>query len=132
MKRRKFILSIGLAGVAAILLTTFVTVFNNYRKLRGKKLLQEPNLLLSICNNEAVIALGKIYRKKHIETFSELKLLKLISNDISFEQESITEEMLQRKIIDDYKNGETVMVSGWILSKTEAYQCALFSLAKEK
>lgn len=122
----------GLACIAAILLTTLVPVVNNYRRLRGKKLLQEPKFLLSICNSEAVIALGKIYREKQIEIFSELKLLKLISNDNSFEQENITEEILQRKIIDDYKNGDTVMVSGWILSKTEAYQCALFSLGKEK
>ena len=32
------------------------------------------------------------------------------------------------QITDDYNKGNTVMIDGWILSRIEARQCALFSL----
>jgi hypothetical protein len=32
------------------------------------------------------------------------------------------------KTKDDFEQGHTVVVNGWILSQTEARQCALFSL----
>jgi hypothetical protein len=36
---------------------------------------------------------------------------------------------LARVVHDDFEAGRTVVVDGWILSATEARQCALFSLA---
>ncbi|GAC1453570.1 MAG: hypothetical protein PVSMB1_02170 [Gemmatimonadaceae bacterium] len=33
-----------------------------------------------------------------------------------------------QQIRDDFANGRTVLVNGWVLSVTEARQCALFSL----
>ena len=35
---------------------------------------------------------------------------------------------LAQQVEDDFANGRTVLVNGWILSATEARQCALFSL----
>ena len=37
---------------------------------------------------------------------------------------------LARLVHDDFDAGRTVVVDGWILSATEARQCALFSLAQ--
>ena len=33
------------------------------------------------------------------------------------------------QVRDDFANGRTVLVNGWVLAVTEARQCALFSLA---
>lgn len=38
------------------------------------------------------------------------------------------QKMMAEKVQADFENGETVVVRGWILSRTEARQCALFSL----
>jgi hypothetical protein len=35
---------------------------------------------------------------------------------------------LEQQISDDFTAGRTVVVNGWVLSETEARQCALFSL----
>lgn len=35
---------------------------------------------------------------------------------------------LARQVRDDFADGRTVLVNGWVLSATEARQCALFSL----
>jgi hypothetical protein len=35
---------------------------------------------------------------------------------------------MAQQVEDDFANGRTVLVNGWVLSATEARQCALFSL----
>ena len=40
-------------------------------------------------------------------------------------------ELLQQKVHSDFEGGNTVIVSGWVLSVTEARQCALFSLTQD-
>ena len=35
---------------------------------------------------------------------------------------------MAEQVEDDFANGRTVLVNGWVLSATEARQCALFSL----
>ena len=37
------------------------------------------------------------------------------------------EALLNQKIQQDFEAGRTVVVNGWVLSQTEARQCALFS-----
>lgn len=38
-----------------------------------------------------------------------------------------TNERLRRQIVQDFTDGNTVLVDGWLLSVTEARQCALLS-----
>ena len=38
------------------------------------------------------------------------------------------QKMMAEKVQADFDKGETVVVRGWVLSRTEARQCALFSL----
>lgn len=47
------------------------------------------------------------------------------SSDISFIQ-----TLLDQKIHKDFKSGNTVTVKGFVISATEARQCALFSLGQ--
>jgi len=41
----------------------------------------------------------------------------------------ILSESTEDQIRDDFADGRTVLVSGWVLSETEARQCALYSLS---
>ncbi len=41
----------------------------------------------------------------------------------------IARRSIEHRVQDDFAAGRTVLVDGWVLSATEARQCALFSLA---
>jgi hypothetical protein len=41
----------------------------------------------------------------------------------------IRRRSIEEQVRDDFAAGRTVVVSGWVLSETEARQCALFSLS---
>ncbi len=125
MKRTKFILLSGL-GISAIAIPTWYYKFNipEYDQL-----LTEPELLSHIWDGTTISEIGKIYRKQFSDENSERKLVKYLSDYESTETTTIT-EVLQQQITDDYNKGNTVMVDGWILSRIEARQCALFSLTQ--
>ena len=121
MERRKFILLSGL-GVSAIAIPTW---HYGFKTPKYDQLLAEPELLSHIWDSNTIGDIGKIYQEQFPDESSEEKLVKHLSNYES--QESIGKD-LQQQIADDYNKGNTVMVDGWILSRTEARQCALFSL----
>lgn len=122
MKRRNFIPLMGL-GILAIALPTW---YYKYHELEYDQLLTEPELLSYIWDSNTISKIGEIYGKHVSSENSEHELVTLLLNNVS--ADTITTEMLQQQITNDYKTGNTVMVDGWILSKTEARQCALFSL----
>ena len=125
MKRRKFILLTGL-GVSAIAIPTW---YYKYRDLVYDPLLTEPELLSYIWDGNTISEIGEMYRKQVSKENSERKLVSLILNNVS--SDLTTTKMLRQQITYDYKSGDTVMVGGWILSRTEARQCALFSLTQK-
>ena len=127
MKRREFILLSGL-GISAIAIPTWYYKFNipTYDQL-----VSEPELLSHIWDDNTITEIGEIYRNKFSDENSEGKLIKHLTGNESTETTSIT-YVLRQQITDDYNKGNTVMIDGWILSKTEARQCALFSLTQNK
>ena len=125
MNRRNFILLTGL-GVSAIAIPTW---YYKYRDLVYDPLLTEPELLSYIWDGNTISEIGEMYRKQVSSENSERKLVSLILNNAS--SDLTTSEMLRQQITYDYKSGDTVMVGGWILSRTEARQCALFSLTQK-
>lgn len=125
MKRRKFILLSGL-GISAIAIPTWYYKFNIPE---NHQLLSEPELLSYIWDDTTIIEIGKIYRNQFSNENSESKLVKQLSDYESTETSTIT-EVLQQQITADYNTGNTVVIDGWILSRTEARQCALFSLTQ--
>jgi hypothetical protein len=125
MKRRNFILLTGV-GISAIALPTW---YYKYRDLEYDQLLNEPGLLSNILDGNSISEIGGIYRKKFSNENSEHKLVTLLSTSVSADLTS-TPSMIEQKITDDYKTGNIVMVDGWVLSRTEARQCALFSLTQ--
>lgn len=127
MKRRKFILLTGF-GVSVIAIPTWYYTFNtpDYDPI-----IAEPEWLSHIWDGTTIGEIGETYRKQFSDESSERKLVKLLSEYVSTET-TTTIDVLRQQIADDYRKGNTVMVDGWILSRTEARQCALFSLTQSK
>jgi len=123
MKRRKFILLTGL-GISVIAIPTW---YYKYRDLEYDQLLTEPELLSYIWDGNTISEIGEIYREQFPDENSERQLVGLLSN-INSSDTNDWVDSLQQQITEDYKSDNTVMVGGWILSRTEARQCALFSL----
>jgi hypothetical protein len=87
-------------------------------------------LLSHIWDAEEIEKAGALYREQFSEEDSEGQLvLKLLENADGKSPEG---SVLQQKIVQDFEKGDTVMVDGWILSRTEARQCALFSLTQTR
>ena len=113
-------------GVSAIAIPTW---YYKYADIEYDQLLAEPELLSYIWDGNTISEIGEMYRKQVSSENSERKLVSLILNNAS--SDLTTSEMLRQQITYDYKSGDTVMVGGWILSRTEARQCALFSLTQK-
>ena len=121
MERRKFILLSGL-GVSALAIPTW---YYGFKIPEYDQLLTEPELLSHIWDKPTIYEIGEIYRSQFPDENSERKLVKNLSDSVT--TESVIEG-LKQQITEDYYKGNTVILDGWILSRTEARQCALFSL----
>ncbi len=122
MIRRNFIL-MGVAGVAAISIPTY-----NYYvgDVNYNPLLAQPQSLSLIWETKEIQAIGKEYVKQTPDEQSARKLVNLLSD------RSSDASTLENEIAQDFRSGKTVMVDGWILSVTEARQCALSSTIQPK
>lgn len=124
MKRRNFIL-LSATGFAAIAVPSLVL---QSCAIEYDKSLALSQQLAYIWDKETMITVGKEYQKKYPKENSEQKLAKLLLKDISNEEGILM--TTEQKIIADYKDDNTVLLDGWILSVTEGRQCALFSITQ--
>lgn len=123
MRRRSFIrltgsatLGIAAAGCAGI-------------TEHDQRALARPDLLDAL-GADRVRAIGARYRATHADESDADALRDAILasrplGDRLFGSRSLS---LVKLVHDDFEHGRTVVVDGWILSATEARQCALFSL----
>ena len=92
-----------------------------------------PQSLTPICDTATIKQIGIDYRKKFPEETQTDHLAQLILTDKNGKILSdLTDTnsfalMLRDKISQDFRSGETIIIKGWVLSKTEGRQCALFS-----
>lgn len=126
MKRRQFILWSGL-GISALAIPTW---YFKFYTPEYDQLLTEPELLSHIWDGTTIGEIGEAYRKKFPNENGERKLVNLLSDYDSTKESTKTIEILRQQITEDYHQNNTVMIDGWVLSKTEARQCALFSLTQ--
>lgn len=132
MKRSAFIYY-SFVGTAAIAIPSLRCTSNsNYRQV-----LQQPQFLSQICDAETLRAIGKSYRDKlSLNDREQLEMkIRKESNGSSISKNSDNSSLayfLNQKIKQDFESGKTVVIEGWILSETEAQQCALFSLSQSK
>ncbi len=127
MDRRKF-LQISAVGAVAITLPLA------HCKPKPNDLLEFPGTLSSICDEQTIRELGQAYLQKFPGENKSSGLQDLLmeghSGKESNDDSDAIATMLDKKIHDDFKTSRTVILKGWVLSITEARQCALYSLTK--
>jgi hypothetical protein len=90
--------------------------------------LAQPELL-EMLGPERVRALGAHYRASVPSENSASSLRAALSNGASRLNLPWMHSSIADRVRDDFAAGRTVLVDGWVLSVTEARQCALASLS---
>lgn len=126
MKRRKFLM-LTTAGIAV---AGSAYLYLSYKKNNLGDSPWVPHALFIMMDPETINAIGKNYLNRFPGEANEDKLLKLLGAKV--ENERIDALALKNVISNDFKTGQTVVINGWVLSHTEARQCALFSITKTK
>ena len=131
MKRRTFIM-------AAVATSVVVAIPAVYYSSRRKKIsgdpLGMPYVLDRFCTKKEIYNIGVRYRSQAPSENTKEKLTELLlSNNKGKKIESMNKsaiaELLKEKIQEEFSAYKTIIVNGWVISATEARQCALFSLA---
>ena len=122
MDRRKFIGIITAAALLIGLIGWFIR-----EKVVGRRLQRlEPAELSRICTRDKMKELGSMYMELTGENSSDTLIGLLAGKD-----NLPPGELLQKTIQRDFENNNTILIDGWLLSITEARQCALLSLKDE-
>jgi hypothetical protein len=128
MNRRAFIVSSSIVAAA-------VPVAYYFKKNKFKKYnpVYTPDFLSTICDEASIKNMGKAFLKQRPAENSK-KILKAAvladekGNEVSKSDDAATTEFINSKISAEFKSGNLLLASGWIITETEARQCALFSL----
>ena len=122
-----------ISGVSAIALgIPWVSCRNRTSNLNSA--LSQPQFLVRICDDKEVFEIGTLYRKQVPNEAGETQLVSLLLTDDAGKSISASTEKssldpwLEKRIQSDFEAGRTVIVKGWVLSVTEARQCAIYSL----
>ena len=122
MIRRNFIL-LASGGVAALAIPSWYYMFGPHYD----KVVATPELLSNIWEDQTIEEIGKNYLQKYTGEDNQDLLFKILTENNSSDSIRLSDE-LNQQITEDYKSNRIVMLDGWLLSLTEARQCALFSL----
>jgi len=125
MKRRNFII-VSAVGAAAV---SIPILFHLLDDIEYNPALGQPKSLMLIWDQETIKSIGNQYRSIYPKENSERSLVKLLK-EFDPGQDGSNAWALEENITDEFQNGNTVMIDGWILSLTEARQCALASVVK--
>jgi hypothetical protein len=133
VKRRTFVL---LSAVSAAALG-FPSVGCRSRSPAADRALSRPLFLSRICDAKTIREIGIFYLARRTYTNTKDQIADLLLSDNSGKNGPTSSDSLsivntlQGKISQDFEKGNTVILKGWILSVTEAEQCALFSLTQK-
>ena len=125
LDRRRF-LQLTAAGMAASL-TSSACVRDASEDARA---VARPELL-DMLGAERVREIGARYRAA-VPSENNAAALRAAISDAGrqgFRLPWVKRASIEQQVRDDFAGGRTVLVNGWVLSATEARQCALFSLA---
>ena len=122
MNRKKFMVLSGL-GLAALSLPVACQFSRRREQLA---VLERPLELSRVCDTAALVSVGAQYRRRQAEENDEDLLFELLLPESAAPPDSLAQMLLDR-IRADYENNDTLILDGWVLSRTEARQCALFS-----
>jgi hypothetical protein len=128
VKRRKFIWLSG-AGIAAATLPWLTSCQSS----QWTSVLSVPSILGQFCSKTELMTIGNSYiervpQESKISTI-EKKLLKGDDeNTFEPQSEKSLQDFISKMSERDFSTGQTIILKGWVLSKTEARQCGLFFL----
>lgn len=126
MERRTFV---RLSAYTAIALTL---PFADSCTLGSKdKAIAQPLFFSHLVDIKTIKEVGIAYRKFTPTENNKTTLTDLLlgSNNTMTDKKSI-QALLDSHVEQDFKTGKIVTVKGWVLSITEARQCALYSILK--
>jgi hypothetical protein len=131
MKRRTFIYT-GVS-VATVLGLSGLLLWNNDSKWKKQPLLY-PLILSNFIDDESLRVIGNAYRMARPDENSKEKLLNAITKGIQNVQNKTSDEAnqvieIEKNVEMDFKSDKLIVIKGWVISETEARQCALLSLS---
>ena len=124
MKRRQFIRYSTATALGALIVAPIGT--NNALQADLDLLLASPDLLHFLGDEQYIHAIGKKYRVMYVDEDDEGILSTLLIEALDHPNFA-TKEVLRQQISTDFATGQVVHINGWVLSLTEARQCALYS-----
>ena len=125
MKRKAFIITAATVAIG-------VPLVYYYKNNRNFNPLYTPFFLSNFCSQKEIREIGLSYRKQIPLENDKNKLTDIILTDnsgkkIKASDKSDIEILVNAKIHEEFSNYKTMIINGWVLSLTEARQCALFS-----
>ena len=125
MERRTFI-KLSSFTASAI----YITQFESCKPGAQTITLSQPQFFSHFVNEDVIKQAGANYLKLVPAESNKEKLISVLMENVSAASSDIValESAMDKKIQNDFDNRNTIIVNGWILSVTEARQCALFSL----
>jgi hypothetical protein len=119
VKRRNFLLLTTAGAIAT------VTPFCKTPRSTPTPL-NTPDLLAAICDSPTIRKMGTDYRTTTTNESREDQLTDLLTTGLN--QNKDQTQQLNTKIKADFAAGRTVTLEGYVISITEARQCALYSI----
>ncbi len=124
MKRRSFVHKVVSTGILSVVPAQWFTSFNSHTHA-----FTHPELLSILDDPQTVIDIGQAYLTKHPNDQSKQSLLACIDQKLGFVRIGALKTSIAKQVKADFAQGHTIQLNGWILSQTEAQQCALYNLA---
>ena len=125
MRRRTFLIAACAAAVTVPILNYSWSSIHEFP-------IYYPDELGRICDENSIREIGIKYRNLVHQENSKQKLTDLILDGISQEKiktsdRSLVHKFLDQKIYEDFLGYKTFVIDGWVISITEARQCALYT-----
>lgn len=129
MKRRAFILTASSVAIG-LPIAYYFTKNNNQANP-----LIIPVILSGFCEQKTLQAIGNSYRVLVPEENEKQKLIDIIlgvedGKKLNISDKYAIKELVNKKVHEDFLAHQTITIKGWVISKTEARQCALFSFSQ--
>jgi hypothetical protein len=127
MKRRTFIATTTIAAIGLP-----VAYYIKKRISKGNPVTTTA-LLSHFCDERELKEIGAAYRtlvpaENEKQKLTDLILTTTDGKKLNASDWSHIEDLVSQKVHEDFLNHKVIIVKGWVISTTEARQCALFSL----
>jgi hypothetical protein len=121
MQRRTFI---HLSAYTALALTL---PFADGCSPSPESIASQPLLFSHLADKKTISEAGNAYRKQFPKENDKAVLSNLLIGNNTSDKSAI-QKKLDDSVLQDFKSGKTITAAGWVLSITEARQCALYSI----